>query len=128
MPATQTIMPWNGIRFDSTGSNQLASSVIEQQTGSGYQVVYPNELAAAKITWPELALQQAAQFARLVSRGVQVGRLAVRTDHAPGHDRVTAPPPLAHQGVLADVQGRHAALQSRPGLGRKRRRRSSCSG
>ncbi len=52
VPATQTIMPWNGIRFDSTGSNQLASSVIEQQTGSGYQVVYPNELAAAKITWP----------------------------------------------------------------------------
>ena len=52
LPATQTIMPWNGIRFDGTGNNQLAASVIEQQTGNGFQVVYPNELAAAKITWP----------------------------------------------------------------------------
>jgi branched-chain amino acid transport system substrate-binding protein len=52
MPATQTIMPWGGIRFDGTGSNQLASSIVEQQTSSGFQVVYPNELAVTKIAWP----------------------------------------------------------------------------
>ena len=52
VPATQTIMPWGGIRFDGTGSNQLASSIIEQQTSSGFQVVYPDELAVTKLVWP----------------------------------------------------------------------------
>jgi branched-chain amino acid transport system substrate-binding protein len=52
VPATQTIMPWNGIRFDGTGGNQLASPIIEQLTAGGFQVVYPNELAATKIAWP----------------------------------------------------------------------------
>jgi len=52
VPATQTIMPWNGIHFDGTGGNQLALPIIEQQTASGFQVVYPNELAAIKIVWP----------------------------------------------------------------------------
>ncbi len=52
VPATQTIMPWGGIRFDGTGSNQLASSIIEQQTSNGFQVVYPNELAVTKLVWP----------------------------------------------------------------------------
>jgi branched-chain amino acid transport system substrate-binding protein len=52
IPATQTIMPWSGIRFDGTGGNQFASPIIEQQTTSGFQVVYPNELAATKIVWP----------------------------------------------------------------------------
>jgi branched-chain amino acid transport system substrate-binding protein len=52
VPATQTIMPWNGIRFDGTGGNQLASPIIEQLTAGGFQVVYPNELAVTKIVWP----------------------------------------------------------------------------
>ncbi|WP_238007544.1 ABC transporter substrate-binding protein [Dactylosporangium sp. AC04546] len=46
LPATQTIMPWNGIRFDGNGYNQLAAGVVEQHVPNGYQVVHPIELAA----------------------------------------------------------------------------------
>ncbi|MEU7867927.1 ABC transporter substrate-binding protein [Dactylosporangium sp. NPDC049140] len=45
LPATQTIMPWNGVRFDGTGVNQLAAAVVEQRTQNGYMVVYPAELS-----------------------------------------------------------------------------------
>ncbi|MER7001809.1 ABC transporter substrate-binding protein [Dactylosporangium sp. NPDC000555] len=45
-PATQTIMPWNGVRFDGNGANQLAAGVIEQRVPNGYLVVHPAELAA----------------------------------------------------------------------------------
>lgn len=46
LPATQTVMPWNGIRFDGSGYNQLAAGVIEQHVPNGYQVIHPVELAA----------------------------------------------------------------------------------
>ena len=52
IPATQTIMPWTGIRFDSNGNNQLGDPVVEQRTGSGFQVVDPPELSSAALTWP----------------------------------------------------------------------------
>lgn len=46
LPATQTVMPWNGIRFDGSGYNQLAAGVVEQHMPNGYQVIHPVELAA----------------------------------------------------------------------------------
>jgi branched-chain amino acid transport system substrate-binding protein len=46
IPATQTLMPWNGIRFDGNGANLLAAGVVEQRTPNGYLVVHPLELAA----------------------------------------------------------------------------------
>jgi branched-chain amino acid transport system substrate-binding protein len=46
MPATQTIMPWNGVRFDGNGGNQLASGVVEQRGQGGYLLIHPAELAA----------------------------------------------------------------------------------
>jgi branched-chain amino acid transport system substrate-binding protein len=46
MPATQTIMPWAGIRFDGNGYNQLAAGVVEQHAPNGYLVVHPMELSA----------------------------------------------------------------------------------
>jgi branched-chain amino acid transport system substrate-binding protein len=52
LAATQTIMPWNGLRFDANGLNQLAAGVVEQRVPSGFQVVYPNELAAMTLSWP----------------------------------------------------------------------------
>jgi branched-chain amino acid transport system substrate-binding protein len=52
LSATQTIMPWDGIRFDSNGNNQLAASVIEQRSANGFQVIHPVELAAATLAWP----------------------------------------------------------------------------
>ncbi|MEV8511194.1 ABC transporter substrate-binding protein [Dactylosporangium sp. NPDC051484] len=45
-PATQTIMPWNGVRFDGNGANQLAAGLVEQHAPNGYLVVHPAELAA----------------------------------------------------------------------------------
>lgn len=52
IPATQTIMPWAGIRFDSNGNNQLGDPVVEQRTSAGFQVVDPAELSSATLTWP----------------------------------------------------------------------------
>jgi branched-chain amino acid transport system substrate-binding protein len=49
---TKTIMPWKGIKFDSSGQNSLASGVIEQMTGGQYHVLYPSEVATAKVMWP----------------------------------------------------------------------------
>ncbi|MEV4517825.1 ABC transporter substrate-binding protein [Dactylosporangium sp. NPDC049525] len=46
VPATQTVMPWNGIRFDGSGYNQLAAGVVEQHLPNGYLVIHPVELAA----------------------------------------------------------------------------------
>ena len=45
LPATQTVMPWNGIRFDGSGYNQLAAGVVEQHTPDGYLVIHPVELS-----------------------------------------------------------------------------------
>jgi ABC-type branched-subunit amino acid transport system substrate-binding protein len=46
LPATQTVMPWNGVRFDGGGGNLLAAVVIEQHVPNGFQVIHPVELAA----------------------------------------------------------------------------------
>ncbi|HET8660564.1 MAG TPA: hypothetical protein VFM55_16365 [Micromonosporaceae bacterium] len=47
LPATQTIMPWDGVRFGPGGQNTLASGVVEQRVGKAFRVVYPPELAIA---------------------------------------------------------------------------------
>jgi branched-chain amino acid transport system substrate-binding protein len=49
---TSTITSWRGIRFDAAGQNVLASGVIEQMTTGAYHVVYPAEVAAARLVWP----------------------------------------------------------------------------
>ena len=51
IPATKTIMPWDGIRFDASGQNQMAGGVVEQRGPTGFQVVYPRELAALPLAW-----------------------------------------------------------------------------
>ncbi len=45
LQATQTIAPWNGVQFTLAGQNWLADAVVEQRVGSGYQVVFPREMA-----------------------------------------------------------------------------------
>jgi branched-chain amino acid transport system substrate-binding protein len=52
MAATQTIMPWDGIRFDGNGNNVRAAAVVEQRTSGGFQVVHPSELSVAQLSWP----------------------------------------------------------------------------
>ena len=51
VPATQTIMPWNGVRFGANGQNQLAAAVVEARVAGGYQVVFPRELATVPMVW-----------------------------------------------------------------------------
>ncbi|WP_020572793.1 ABC transporter substrate-binding protein [Parafrankia discariae] len=52
VPGAETVMPWEGVRFDVTHQNTLAATVIEQATGGRFAVVYPRELATAPFTWP----------------------------------------------------------------------------
>jgi branched-chain amino acid transport system substrate-binding protein len=51
LPATAVIMPWNGVRFDASGQNQLAAAVIEARLADGYRVVFPRELASRPVLW-----------------------------------------------------------------------------
>jgi branched-chain amino acid transport system substrate-binding protein len=51
LPATKTIMPWNGVQFDGDGQNTLASGVVEQSSATGFHIVYPRELATAPVAW-----------------------------------------------------------------------------
>jgi branched-chain amino acid transport system substrate-binding protein len=51
LPATAVIMPWNGVRFDASGQNQLAAAVIEARLAGGYRVVFPRELASRPVLW-----------------------------------------------------------------------------
>ena len=50
-PATAMIMPWNGIRFDANGQNELAAGVVEARGAADVQVIFPRELAAGPMIW-----------------------------------------------------------------------------
>ena len=45
------IMPWNGIRFDANGQNELAAGVVEARGAADVQVIFPRELAAGPMIW-----------------------------------------------------------------------------
>ena len=47
----QTIMPWKGVRFDSTGQNVLATPVIQQVKDGTYHTVYPADVAVQEPVW-----------------------------------------------------------------------------
>ena len=47
----QTIMPWKGVRFDSTGQNVLATPVIQQVKDGAYRTVYPADVAVQEPVW-----------------------------------------------------------------------------
>jgi branched-chain amino acid transport system substrate-binding protein len=51
----QTIMPWDGIRFDETHQNQGAETVIEQFVNKGFRPVFPRDAvskASDDLVWP----------------------------------------------------------------------------
>jgi branched-chain amino acid transport system substrate-binding protein len=52
LPANQTIMPWDGVRFDTAGQNRLATGVLEQSARGGFRLVFPRELGAGQLAWP----------------------------------------------------------------------------
>jgi branched-chain amino acid transport system substrate-binding protein len=52
IPGRDTIMPWNGIRFDVKHQNAGAAGVVEQKVQDTFRVVFPAELAADRTVWP----------------------------------------------------------------------------
>ena len=51
IPGDQTIMPWKGVRFDSTGQNVLATPVIQQVKDGTFHTVYPANVAVQEPVW-----------------------------------------------------------------------------
>jgi branched-chain amino acid transport system substrate-binding protein len=47
IPGRETIMPWSGVRFDTSHQNVAATGVVEQRVGDAFQVVFPGELQRA---------------------------------------------------------------------------------
>jgi branched-chain amino acid transport system substrate-binding protein len=47
LPGRSTIMPWSGVRFDTSHQNARASGTVEQLVQGGFRVVFPRELAQA---------------------------------------------------------------------------------
>jgi branched-chain amino acid transport system substrate-binding protein len=45
LPGRSTIMPWSGVRFDTSHQNTLAAGTVEQIVQGGFRVVFPRELA-----------------------------------------------------------------------------------
>ncbi len=52
VPASDTIMPWQGIKFDKDGQNMYAIGVMVQILDGQYKVVWPFDLAETPIAWP----------------------------------------------------------------------------
>jgi branched-chain amino acid transport system substrate-binding protein len=48
----QLMMGYNGVKFDETGQNILASTYLIQLKGKEYQLVWPDNAARAKLVWP----------------------------------------------------------------------------
>jgi branched-chain amino acid transport system substrate-binding protein len=47
IPGRETIMPWSGVRFDTSHQNLAANGLVEQRVGDTFQVVFPGELQRA---------------------------------------------------------------------------------
>ncbi|PZR67217.1 MAG: hypothetical protein DLM66_11825 [Candidatus Dormiibacter spiritus] len=54
---SKTIMPWQGVKFDNKGQNVYARGVVTQLTNGEYSVLYPTDVATAKVVWPAPPLQ-----------------------------------------------------------------------
>jgi branched-chain amino acid transport system substrate-binding protein len=48
----QLMMGYNGVKFDETGQNVLASTYLIQLKGKEYQLVWPDKAATTKLDWP----------------------------------------------------------------------------
>jgi len=51
IPGEQTIMPWKGVKFDSTGQNIAATPVIQQIKDGKYYTIYPFDVAVQEAVW-----------------------------------------------------------------------------
>src|SRR5262249_723050 len=48
----QLMMGYNGVKFDETGQNFLASTYLIQLEGNKYRLVWPDRAGSAKLVWP----------------------------------------------------------------------------
>jgi branched-chain amino acid transport system substrate-binding protein len=48
----QLMMGYQGIKFDATGQNSLASTYLIQLHGKHYELVWPEQAAASTLQWP----------------------------------------------------------------------------
>jgi branched-chain amino acid transport system substrate-binding protein len=59
IPAEQLIVPYQGVKFDSTGQNELVRTILMQAQKGKYCTIYPFELASCQViptpTWAEKA-------------------------------------------------------------------------
>ena len=51
----QLIMPWDGVKFDSKGQNQLTKGIFIQTLDGIPRLVWPSDMADAKLVWPRPA-------------------------------------------------------------------------
>jgi len=58
IPASQLIMPWDGIKFDQRGQNTLGRGIIVQVLNGEYTTVWPFDLATKDLVWPVPAWSQ----------------------------------------------------------------------
>ncbi|MER6615773.1 ABC transporter substrate-binding protein [Streptomyces xantholiticus] len=52
VPGRDTIMPWDGVKFDDNHQNIGARGVVEQIQRGRYRLVYPFDVAHARLQWP----------------------------------------------------------------------------
>lgn len=52
LKADGLIMPWNGVKFDSTGQNTLGRGILVQVMDGKYSTVWPFNMAARDVVWP----------------------------------------------------------------------------
>lgn len=52
LPADQLIMPWEGVKFDAQGQNQLTRGIFIQTQNGAPVTVWPFDFATAKLVWP----------------------------------------------------------------------------
>jgi branched-chain amino acid transport system substrate-binding protein len=55
LPADQLIMPWEGVKFDAQGQNELTRGIFIQTQGGAPVTVWPFDFAKAKLVWPRPA-------------------------------------------------------------------------
>lgn len=55
LTANQLIMPWDGVKFDAKGQNVLTGAIFIQTQDGTPKLVWPANLAAAKLIWPRPA-------------------------------------------------------------------------
>jgi len=51
IPGHQTIMPWQGVKFDNTGQNTEGKPVIQQFQNGQWRTIYPFDLATKAAIW-----------------------------------------------------------------------------